>query len=691
MKSHSRRKLVVLEPLEGRRMLATYGNPWPDGSRMTLSFAPDTTPISSLNSRLFNSLDAALPRAIWQTRIAQAFQRWAIHTDVNVGFRSDSGLRFGTPGVTLGDPRFGDVRIAAHAMSPEVLAISVPYDPARSGTLTGDVFLNSTYSFNGTYDLFSVMLHEAGHVFGLDHSADPDSPMFDRFNNPKTLLTSGDIQAIRTLYGDRLPDRHDSAGSNDTFGNATVIERPNSYDGSTPLAVFGDLTTGTDVDFYKFTKPTDDNGYIGPVTVRLQTSGISFMQPSVQVLDSTGTQIASAVSSSFLGDVLTVTFQAEGDESDYYLRVDIPDGADFAIGRYFAAVVFNGRNTVNDATIESVLTGPYETADAETLRALFLSASSVFINPDAGQDNTIGTAKNIGPAAPHESRSTLEEFASIHTTSDVDFVQFATPQSSVTTLTITLWSTDARGLIPSLQMYSAAGTPIASRVIANGNRTVTLQVDAPAPSANFVAKVSAAGGLGNYSLSVDFQTAPAVLDTFATGSFGGADHLINGKLYISQTQLMHLVLSTESEEGEFPVQVTVIDSGGRTRFSATAYPGETVSGASVMFTPGEYCVIYRVLTPTGPTTPKPPDLRTLVRENGTASRGRVLPSRLIEPPPPALPEYTFALAGSSLSGPIGPAVNDPTLAPTYVSPISGFIYPGGVAWPLPFLWILIGL
>src|SRR5262249_30252184 len=152
--------------------------------------------------------------------------------------------------------------------SPEVLAITVPPDPFLAGTLSGDMFLNSSFAFDGS-TLFPILLHEAGHAFGLDHSTDPNSPMYSEFNQ-RTELTPGDISNLQDLYGARSPDAHEGHNGNDTFATATPIRYPrgrNTYRGETPLVVYGDITTNQDVDF--FSVRTLDR-YQGPVTLRLQ-------------------------------------------------------------------------------------------------------------------------------------------------------------------------------------------------------------------------------------------------------------------------------------------------------------------------------------------------------------------------------------------------------------------------------------
>jgi predicted Zn-dependent protease len=167
---------LAVEELEDRMVLTTFGAPWPDPEHLTLSFAPDQSPAAG-GSDLFRTLDALAPPAVWQTDILRAFQTWAQYANINIGLVSDDGAPLGVAGAPQDDPRFGDIRVAAFALDSQELAVASPFD-VLAGTNSGDVRLNSNdLTGANSYDLFSIFLHEAGHVLGVDHSNDPASPM----------------------------------------------------------------------------------------------------------------------------------------------------------------------------------------------------------------------------------------------------------------------------------------------------------------------------------------------------------------------------------------------------------------------------------------------------------------------------------------------------------------------------------
>src|SRR4051812_44548554 len=97
----------AIEALEGRAVPATFGVPWSDASHLTLSFAPDGTPIAGHTSSLFQALGAQEPTAVWQRQTLLAFQTWAVNANINIGLVNDGGQSFGVAGNSQHDPRFG--------------------------------------------------------------------------------------------------------------------------------------------------------------------------------------------------------------------------------------------------------------------------------------------------------------------------------------------------------------------------------------------------------------------------------------------------------------------------------------------------------------------------------------------------------------------------------------------------------
>ena len=198
-------------------LLDSAGIVWESASNLTLSFVPDGTPLAQQASSLEGTFALISEPAVWKQAILRAFETWAIHANINIGVVEDQGLPFGTPGPVQQDPRVGDIRVGAVALSPEVLAFSVPYDRVLSGTWVGDIVFNSQGGFRTVDDIFSVALHEAGHVLGLGHSDDPRSPMYVHGISAATTPTAEDIEQLQLLHGTRDldPNENPSDGVDD--------------------------------------------------------------------------------------------------------------------------------------------------------------------------------------------------------------------------------------------------------------------------------------------------------------------------------------------------------------------------------------------------------------------------------------------------------------------------------------------
>jgi Matrixin len=650
----SRRPIV--EQLEGRVVRAVFGLPWMDPTHLTLSFAPDGTSIVGAQSDLFQTLDSEFPTsASWQDLIVQAFQTWATQTNVSIGLTTDSGAPFGVAGLSQGDPRFGDIRIGAIPLASDVMAITVPPDPYFSGTLSGDMILNSSANLTPG-DLFAVAQHEAGLCLGLGESTDPTSAMYS-FLNPQATLSPGDIQNIQALYGTPDPDPN---ASNSSFATAAPISEPILYIGQTPLVAYGDHATASNTDFFSVSPPAL---YAGSVTIQLQTSGISFLQPQLDVCDQNGNLLGQAQSTSEVGDVVSVTLPQVNPFQRYYIEVSSPAQNVFGIGRYALSVTFNGRSLINPSSLPGILSGPYDSLSAGDLAGLLTNPAGVLFNSNLHTNGTIPTAEPLQPEPGYPTNSRYVTVASLGDLPDVEFYRIQAPRApagQTDVLTVGLTAMPIDGIVPIATIYDAYGNPVSTQILLNGDGTYIVQATGLNPGAPYYLQVSAAPApapsVGNYSLVADFNGVPAQPLTFAAGTLSQSSPLAAYSLYIPQTELFQFVLSAgdAGTPTNAQVQLEIYNSTGQLVFSLAGGVGNTVSGASVLLTPGEYQVLV-----------------------SAANAGGA-----------AWPTISFSLRGANLSDPIGPTPSDPTNEPMYPCPndpsVYCYCYPDGTYSTTPY-------
>ncbi|MCG8448142.1 MAG: hypothetical protein MI725_01005, partial [Pirellulales bacterium] len=461
-----------IEQLEPRIALNGEGALLGTDAHLTLSFAPDGTDVAGESNSLFATFNAIAPEAEWKEAILQAFQTWAVNTNADVGVVSDSGDAFGTPGAIRRDDRFGDIRIAAIDMEPEVGAISVPIDNVLSGSWYADGIFNSAFNYQFLNDIFAIAMHEAGNVFGLEDNEDPNSPLKSGPIPTATVPTATDIANLQDLHGVRAPDSNEiddgAPDPNDTLLTATTVEFGEAVEdvtGSAPALIYGDLQTTTDVDFFSLTIPVN---YTGGLQIQTRSDGQSLLKPTVTLFDSTQTPIAIGSSLGTTGNLVELNAISVDPGTTYYVKVESASTDVFGVGGYSMVAILDGLNTVAQEEIDAAANGSLRFLDADELEDIF-DEDDDFFNEDLGTNDSAQTATVLDPSAGFADGTRFESTGSISTVGDLDFYRLTAPdlgQQSV--MYVAIRSLVSGRLIPSATVLDVNEQVLTSRVLVNG-------------------------------------------------------------------------------------------------------------------------------------------------------------------------------------------------------------------------------
>jgi len=530
-----RQPVANVEALESRQLLAATAPGWEDVSRLSLSFAPDGTSVAGQNSSLQTKLSALGPTAVWQQTILDAFQAWAVNTRVNVGLMSDSGVAAGTSGDLQHDSRFGDIRVLGAALSPDAAALSAMKNETLAGAWFGDLVINTDYSIPNLDALYNIALHEAGHILGLTHSTDPTSPMYPILQvNGRKSPTSDDLAWLITLNGNRDFDSFDAASSvgNDALSNASVLTTNGNtgwQDGKVPVIAWAEIQSAADVDYFKINAAA---GYTGPVSFRLQTSGLSQFQGSIQVFNESGVLLgASGATGSNADQKVTVGAMTGSDV--FYVRISAVNSGSASEGSF--ALVATCDNAVRATTgfIQQVVATVGQDLSADELSTLLLGEGSG--NEKKEFDSDLGN--HVVKADTLSETAKFAAIGQISTASEADLFRFRVAADGQR-LTATVRALSNQGLLPALTLVDRHGNASATTVLTNSTQADLYKFDLTGPQV--------------------FQWA---VQTNATNSVG---------------------LAT--------VEVSLFDSNGKLKFQMVGLPGQLRTADHVLLGAGTYYV-----------------------------------------------------------------------------------------------------
>lgn len=618
-----KRRLGSFESLEKRDLLATFGVPWPEPSKITLSFAPDGTQVGTQPSALFQTLDSQSAGRDWQLDVLRAFQTWAVNANVNIGLAPDSGLPFGAAGAPAGDASFGDIRIAAVPLADDSVAASMPFAIA-AGTWSGDVLLNSRFDFGGgapgvesSFDLFTVMLHEAGHSLGVGGSKSPGSLMREGYGGPQRTISYADGVALRAIYGARPHDAYDLAIRNDSLRTATLLTLAKPVEDAPMASASADISRMREVDVFKFVATKEAK----EMTVFVRTSGVSLLTAKATVLDSRGRAIAAAEAADPRQGDLTLQLDDLVPGQTYYVRISgAGAGADvFSRGSY-RLELFRGHPSQAEMLVwrpesESEISHDHDTP----ARALSLAPR--------GYDH--GGRFAYGTYGEFKGTDKLSQF----------FRMQAPMGAAVEVMTVMAWATTPVGPTPTIVIRDAGGNVLPSETLVNENGSFAAQLRKPTPGGQFLIEVRAAAPLANgaesqFYMAADFGRPATTFDRSVAGVLTAAEPQQFHALEVAQGHLVHWSLDVPAAAGAGAtsgagVRVTIYDSAGNVVQSLVAKAGE-LRTATFWLAPG----VYGIRVAGG-------------NRNGAPLAGV---------------EYT--LSGIDLSDPLGPQLTDPTLNPT---------------------------
>lgn len=595
-----------IESLESRILFSRGDGVFSGFGSLTFSIAPDGTNIGREKSALIGKLDQVASTADWQAAIAKAIQTWIANTDVNIGFVPDSGAASGVYGPTRGDERFGDIRVSGFNFATDTYAAAVDENVRSVGTWAGDIFFNTGVSWNSLNDIQAVALHELGHVLGLDHSNDPNSPMFTHGPSNALTLTANDIAQLQAIHGARPADPNEGNHGNNTIDRATPIKGSDDdltvasgFSGDQVWIQFGDLLNASDVDIFEI--KTNLN-YSGPMAFEVRSSGLSLSRLTGTVTDRNGNILGTASMTGTQGGTLRVDLATTTPGAKYYLRVSVANDPLWAQGDYSVTIAsptkLNTSGTAIAAWTQAAHRWYYDSDRAK----YGFSWQTLPVDDDGPEEDDGNSDDDPINAAPmnlvHDATDQVvyRVVSSLSTLNDVDHFRLEAPKTlnGRSELTITFESLTTSGVVPSLFVLDGNGQVIPFETRVKGFGQTQVIVSNVSSEQSFTIRVDRSSvapqyQTGSFTLTATFTAATNAPEALLSGLLNSTTNILEREWYVARPQLFALSLLGQTNGNvDGTVWVTIFNAQRRMVAGLVAPLNDLRSAPGLFLDAGQY-------------------------------------------------------------------------------------------------------